>query len=232
MTPAEPEVVAVGLDRSGDTPLLGRAHATALLDDDERARVARLSDDADRAAFAMAHGLVRVLLGRRLGVDPSHLVITRDAAGRPGLADAPQGPWFSLARRPGAVAVAVHDARVGVDIERCPTRIDVDAVAARFFDPDEIMALAQLGPAARTRAFCALWVRKEAVAKAVSVPLERGLAQPVGGDEVVATDARGVAVTVLLHDHVAPPGFLVASATVRPSANSPVGWEAGWQPPR
>lgn len=160
-----------------DTP----APAQAWLDrlsSAERERAARFVRHRDRARFAVAHAVLRAILGRYLGVDPAGVVLASEAHGKPVLAAAHAASriTFNLSHSHGAALVGVHRGglRLGVDLERAAGTLDVGAMARRFFTPCECEAIApgQAGDRAR---FYRHWVAKEAVMKAhgdgMAIPL-------------------------------------------------------------
>ncbi|MBN1886059.1 MAG: 4'-phosphopantetheinyl transferase superfamily protein [Candidatus Krumholzibacteriota bacterium] len=146
------------------------------LSGDERARAARFRRDADRDVYVAAHGALRVILGRRIGVEPAQVRFFREETGRPVLDCG--GPAFSISRTTGAALVAVSDeGPVGVDIELVAPRRLGDAVARRFFAPAELALLDGPPPGDRTTAFFRIWTRKEALVKALGTGLTAGLAR-------------------------------------------------------
>lgn len=139
-----------------------------LLDDGERVAASRIRRDHDREAYVVAHAARRVLLGRRLGIDPASVrfgtercpVCGGDDHGRPVVIGS--GAEVSLSRAEGLVAVALGPpgVAIGVDVEPV-ARATADLTAA--LAPDEVSA----DPVARLRA----WVRKEAHLKATGTGL-------------------------------------------------------------
>ncbi|MFI9643173.1 4'-phosphopantetheinyl transferase family protein [Micromonospora sp. NPDC051925] len=159
----------------------------ALLDADERARAAALTQTATRDRFTVAHGALRVLVGRTLDAPPERLAWSRGRYGKPTLTGPWAGPQTSLSYSGDLVAVAVGGARpVGVDIQHPTPGLDPTAMATRFFAPEEARHVAA-GPDAATRAdrFARLWARKEAVVKAAGGRLWPHLAMPVHRGDVV-----------------------------------------------
>ena len=61
-----------------DLPPETAARCRDVLDDGERARAAAFCDPRDRQRFAIAHGALRLLAGRAVGVDIQHLVPSLD----------------------------------------------------------------------------------------------------------------------------------------------------------
>ncbi len=159
-------------------PVDAPAECDGILDENDRARAAAFLDERDRQRFTIAHGALRILAGRELGMPPEKLSWTSGAYGKPEL----EAPWSglhtSLSHSGDLIAVAISTGRpVGVDIQALAAGADVVGLAERFFPPDE-SAYVSAGRDAATRAnrFARLWVRKEAVVKAAggaSGPISR-----------------------------------------------------------
>lgn len=131
---------------------LGAPEAARFFDADalsaaERQRYDNLRGPGRRDEFAVSRALRSAALGGRNDVSSlSH-----------------SGGWAAVAHAPAGY-------RVGVDIEKSRPR-DVLALARFAFDPQETAALAQLAETPRERMFYALWTMKEAMAKALGIPL-------------------------------------------------------------
>jgi 4'-phosphopantetheinyl transferase len=189
------------------------AALAALLSPEERARAARFHRDADRDAFVARRGLLRSLLSRYLGCRPEALAFAVGPSGRPMIAgdDSDSTPAFSVSRSAHLALFAfAHDAPVGVDLERWRDDVDVDAIPARFFAPEEIAELDALRGEQRRRAFFDGWTRKEAFLKArgtgLSTPL-RAFAVSCAGqprllriDDVTTSPADWHVVSVTMPD--------------------------------
>lgn len=118
----------------------------------------------------------RAWLAARLGHAADALPLQRDAHGRPRLGLpgldcnwSHSGPHLLVALGSGA--------RVGVDVEAPRPRPNAQAIAERYFHPDEAAALATVPPGKREAAFLRLWCAKEAVLKAHGRGLAHGLAR-------------------------------------------------------
>jgi 4'-phosphopantetheinyl transferase len=147
-----------------------------LLSADERVRHARLRQPADRDRYLVAHALLRILLGGRLGIAPAAVVLTGGGS-KPRLAGPSPAHEFSLSHSGRRVVVAITaDTPVGVDVERVCADRDLDALIERVLGPSERLVLTRLVGAARREAFYRYWVRKEAAVKATGdglrVPLD------------------------------------------------------------
>lgn len=160
------------------------------LSDDEVRRAARLFFAADRQRFIVARGILRVILGRYLGVHPAELRFTYGPHGKPALA--PQHGngrlHFNLAHSQGLALYAVaYDRQVGIDVEYMRPHLANREVAARFFSPAEVERLGALPEAMQPEAFFCCWTRKEAYMKARG----DGLALPADAFEVSLTPGDG-----------------------------------------
>jgi 4'-phosphopantetheinyl transferase len=199
-------VGVAGIDDADD----GRP--AAWLDAAERRRAGTFQAPAARRRFIVAHGLLRRLLARQLGVPPADVPLATDRSGRPAPVASPSGDlWWTLSHagsrvvvavaRPGAVAgpgaaaalVAVaRPGAVGVDVEPVdPRRADL-ATLARFLAPAELAGIAALADGRRPRALALAWTRLEAEAKGRGVTLEalRGRARTGVLTELLVDDGH------------------------------------------
>lgn len=147
---------------------------------EERARASRFRHSVDRARFVAAHGALRAILGRCLGVEPGCLRFSYGRFGKPALG----GPLgansveFNLSHSGDlALVAASFGRRLGIDLERIDASRSGQEIAERFFSTREIAALRALPRERQTDAFVACWTRKEAYLKArgdgLSFPLDR-----------------------------------------------------------
>lgn len=167
-----PEVWAV--DVAAEIPRLAehRSRLTA----HETHRATRFHRDADRYRFVVARGTRRLLLARRLGVDPATLAFEEGPYGKPQLG--PIGgptPHFNSSHSGRWVLHAIADVEVGVDVE------EIRPDFARLDDflwvlaPEERTVVQAAPPALRAAALATTWVRKEAYVKALGEGLSRSL---------------------------------------------------------
>jgi 4'-phosphopantetheinyl transferase len=184
----------------------------AVLDDGERARVDAIAESRVRHRFAVAHGALRILVGRALEVPPAAVGWIAGRYGKPELV----APWSwlhtSLSHSGDLVAVAISaDGPVGVDIQRLVPGLDTVAMSARFFGPDEASYVAAGEDVdARADRFAHLWARKEAVVKAAGGRLWPNLGIAVRGRDVV--NCLEPATSHRVADVVAPPRYRAAVA--------------------
>ena len=149
------------------------------LQPDERERACRFHLEVDKRRCVIGRGLLRLLLGRILGLPADQLRFAYDEFGKPSLI-AEQGLplQFNLSHSGEVILIAITvDRAVGVDVEIIRTDLDVDSIAARFFSANEYKILASLTGQMRYEAFFACWTRKEAYLKARGVGLSLPLDQ-------------------------------------------------------
>ena len=146
-----------------------RAALAAHLDAPERARAAACPRAADRAAFEVARGRMREILGGSLGCAPRDVPLVPGPHGRPvlGAAAGGRGPAFNLSRAGGwaALVTGPHGLALGIDIE--PVAPVAPDLPERFFSPAEREELAALPPDRRQAGIFNGWTRKEALLKAL-----------------------------------------------------------------
>ena len=190
-----------------DDPLLSDARVAGCLNAAERTRADRYARPDLARRFVAGRVIMRHALARVLGVRPADVAITQNAWGRPEL---PGGPFFNLSHAGRSALFAIDElAPVGVDIE-----IDDPAAEQAWFDA--ILS-------ARERAECdagrltastllRLWVRKEAIVKAIGRGFSMApAALDVGLREVdvhkwwpIEIDANGVSCSPVLIDLPGP----------------------------
>jgi 4'-phosphopantetheinyl transferase len=159
-----------------------------VLDESERARAEAFANPRDRQRFVVAHGALRVLVGRELRTRPAALRWLFGQHGKPALTPPWTGLHTSLSHSGDMITAAIStDRPVGVDIAHLMPDLDTVGLSARFFPPDEAEYVAA-GHDACTRAdrFARLWARKEAVVKASGGRIWPNLTIAVRGRDVVS----------------------------------------------
>jgi 4'-phosphopantetheinyl transferase len=146
---------------------LGTARRRALgrhLSQGEVDRALRLRYNRDRMRFVVARGILRELVGRYLGVEPSHIRFRYGPHGKPALDKSALA--INLARTGDRALFAfARERNIGVDIERVLQDFPCDEVAA-FFSAAEAAAVRAFPSHERSEAFFRCWTRKEAYLKA------------------------------------------------------------------
>jgi 4'-phosphopantetheinyl transferase len=148
------------------------------LDEAERHRATRLVREQDRQHYVLAHGGLRAILSRYLGVSPSMVSLRRTEAGKPFLTRDTRERFaitFNLSHAHNRALIAVSKAQeVGIDLELVRSEVDVVKLSERYFAPSEHTVIMQATEDQRAMIFSRYWVAKEAVLKAQGIGL-RGL---------------------------------------------------------
>jgi 4'-phosphopantetheinyl transferase len=153
------------------------------LSPEERERAARFRVPQVQARFTAGRAILRDILGRYLGRQPSALSFGYRKQGKPFLLPSPgqEDLRFNLSHSHALALYGITRAReIGVDLEQVRQDREHEKLAKRFFSPEEAAALQALPPEHRVAAFFHCWTRKEAYLKARG----EGLAIPLASFEV------------------------------------------------
>jgi 4'-phosphopantetheinyl transferase len=189
----------------------------ALLSPEEISRAERLAIPVIRERFVLRHGILRETLGAMIGTSPAALRFDRGPDGKPLLAG--DGDLaFNLSKSGDGLLIATaRGGAIGCDLERLRPNSEAKSIAARWFSASEQEALGRLEGEAFDRAFMRLWVRKEAVLKAVGTGMQGSLGVDTGDPE--PETERPVVVEgreFWLADFEPVPGWVAAVAAGRP----------------
>lgn len=156
----------------------------SLLSDDEVEREGRFYFADDRKRYLVTRAMLRMVLSRYAQIAPEQWVFSKNAYGRPAIADAivdaedqARGLSFNLSHTRGLIALAVtRDRELGVDVENIATRAISLDVAKHFFSRTEVAELARVVPDRQQDRFFEYWTLKESYIKArgmgLSLPLD------------------------------------------------------------
>lgn len=149
------------------------------LSDDEHERAAGFRFQRDRERFIAARGMLRVILGSYLKMEPRTLQFCYGPHGKPALASqcGVDALCFNSSHSHELFLCAVTRGRdIGVDLEHVRGGMNVEEISERFFSPPEIATLRSVPPERKQKAFFACWTRKEAYIKAkgdgLALPLD------------------------------------------------------------
>ena len=145
----------------------GAAGFEPLLSPDERERAASFRFARDRSRYVVARGLLRTLLGGRLGRDPTLIEFSYGEHGKPQLAEEDQNLRFNLSHSAGMMALAISEGReVGIDVEAVREDLFAEGIAPRYLPAEVAEEIELRAGTERSREFYRGWVRQEAYAKA------------------------------------------------------------------
>jgi 4'-phosphopantetheinyl transferase len=176
LQPGEVHVWRLALDQPTDKFL-------DLLEADEQSRANRFHFEKDRRHFVVAHGVLRLLLGRYLASDAKALRFSYGPYGKPALDGEHRESRlrFNMSHSRDVGLYAITEAReIGVDVEYMRADFTSDEIARRFFSAVEVESLCGLPEEGRVEGFFRCWTRKEAYIKATG----RGLSQALDGFDV------------------------------------------------
>ena len=175
------------------------ANETALrtLSEPEREHAVRLRVGA--ASWVAARAALRRIVGRYLGIAPQAVAFATGANGKPRLAPgASVDLRFNLSHSGNIALIAVRlGQEVGIDVEELRPGIAGAAIARDVFTDHERAALAA---SVADEGFFRVWVRREALAKAIGL----GVVFPPDADEVARFQVT---------DLECAPGFVAALAS-------------------
>jgi 4'-phosphopantetheinyl transferase len=170
----------------------------ALLSADELSRAAAFRFERARSRVVAARGLLRMVLGERLGLDPRRIEFSYSEHGKPRLAG-DTGLRFNLSHSNGLIALALCDGReVGVDVEAKRDELWTTGIARRYLPAPAAREIERRTGAERAAEFFRAWVRQEAYVKGRGAGLELIGERPIGWSvaDLELTDGYAGAVAI------------------------------------
>lgn len=161
-----------------EIPPADLTHYSRILSASERERASRFHFTKDRNQFIVAKGILRFLIGRYLGRDPSDIQFSHNTHGKPSLKCTVDSKSlsFNVSHSGGRALYALSEGLpVGIDLERIRFNLTFESIAKRFFSPAEVTVFCSLQKQYRAEAFFNCWTRKEAIIKAKGIGLFLGL---------------------------------------------------------
>jgi 4'-phosphopantetheinyl transferase len=145
----------------------------ATLSADEHWRANRFHFESDRRNFIIGRGLLRLILGHYLQIEPGVVSFKYGFFGKPYLPEKlnPDQLYFNLAHSHHLVLYAFSHRHIGVDIEYIRPMADMDTVAWHIFSTSEYADWLALPPTEQLEAFYNSWTCKEAYLKAAGAGL-------------------------------------------------------------
>lgn len=161
-----------------DQPVYEFRRFIQTLDRDERTRAGLFHFQKDRKRFIARHGILRMILGRYLGVKPSEVRFYRGKNGKPALTETfgKETIRFNLSHSDSVALFAFsRNHEIGVDIEQIRDIPEMDHIVELSFCPREKAFFRALPQGNRRDAFFDYWTRKEAYIKATGEGLSQAL---------------------------------------------------------
>jgi phosphopantetheine--protein transferase-like protein len=130
---------------------------------DEKRKAEKFLFEEDKQTYIMCHGSLRLILARKLNLNPDSLLFRNNKNNKPGLAANPL--FFNITHDRGAFAIAVSkNSYVGIDIENAEKPIDFEPLMKTNFSEAENKYISDHTSSPKDRFFL-LWTRKEALLK-------------------------------------------------------------------
>jgi len=154
-----------------------------LLSPDEVDRAERYRFPQHRRRSIVRRGLLRLLIGSYLDLDPAGVRFSYGKRDKPSVAEGSDGATcaaerfhFNLSDSEDLVLYAfAFGCELGVDAEMLRTISDAESISKNFFSAQECEVLLGVEPERRSEAFLNCWTRKEAYIKAIG----EGLSEPL-----------------------------------------------------
>lgn len=144
------------------------------LDSSELHRASRFRFRADERRFIIGRSALRIILSRYVAMAPNKITFVYNTYGKPELPNSPSTPaiHFNISHSGELALIGIcHNRRVGIDVERLDRAVRIQAIADRYFSPEESEAIRSLPPEQQRLAFFRCWTAKEAYLKALGVGL-------------------------------------------------------------
>lgn len=151
-----------------------------LLSQDERARADRFYFDRDRNRFILSRGLLRMIIGCYLDINPTQIQFCYGPHGKPALQTSFQNRtfYFNLSHSKDLVLFAFSwDHQVGIDIEYLRPISEAEYIADHFFSYNESTLIRTINTKDKLDAFFKIWTSKEAYLKATGGGLTESLSE-------------------------------------------------------
>ncbi|MCP4663561.1 MAG: 4'-phosphopantetheinyl transferase superfamily protein [bacterium] len=154
-----------------------------LLSPDEVDRAERFRFPQHRRRSIVRRGLLRLLIGSYLDLDPAGVRFSYGQREKPSVAEGLDGATcaaerfhFNLSDSEDLALYGFAFGReLGVDVEMLRTISDAESISENFFSSQECAVLLEVPAERRSEAFLNCWTRKEAYIKAIG----EGLAEPL-----------------------------------------------------
>jgi 4'-phosphopantetheinyl transferase len=148
---------------------------------DEREQAERFLSAEARERYIRGRAWLRAVLARYLDVRPEEVRLVYGPYGKPHLDPSlqPSDLAFNLSHTGNCVLLGVTAGRrIGVDVERVRSDLEVSAILPCYFTAEEVTSLERLPASQRLPGFFQLWTRKEALLKAIGTGLTTALEIP------------------------------------------------------
>lgn len=159
-----------------------------ILSVEEMDRASRFHFDMDQYRYIVTHGILRMILGGVLEIEPRSIIFDVNDYGKPSIQKGQneKDVFFSISHSKDALLICVCQCfEIGVDVEVENREFLPETISNTFFTDEECNTLEQFKGLNQKRLFLKYWTRKEAFIKAIGL----GVNFPL--DEVSVADITG-----------------------------------------
>lgn len=143
----------------------------AILSEEENKKVDRYRSDKAKHTALITRSFIRLLLSKYEKSAPHQWKFSISDLGKPEVSNANLPLRFNLSHNDELIICAIClEKNIGCDIENLSRKVSVNAIADRFFSPDESLRI-KASPAK----FFEYWTLKEAFVKATGLGISQGL---------------------------------------------------------
>lgn len=164
-----------------ETEILDYQMLRKFISADEDERSCKFRSINDRCTYVCCHAILRLMLARRLNVEPGMIIFERGIHNKPYLPGDPV--FFNISHTRKAFAIAISDSYVGIDLEDINRMIDVKLIMKSSFSLSERSYITEDKTKEMERLIL-LWTRKEAFLKAIG----QGIITDLGAVNVSKTN--------------------------------------------
>lgn len=143
--------------------------------EEEQKRSDRFYSRTYQKTYLFSHALLRLILAKKLEMDPGNLTFYNDKNDKPQLKD--NKAYFNISHTRDSFAIAIaRDFPVGIDLEGIKDNINYRSIIKNYFGKKEREYILHSESKAIEK-FYLLWTRKEALLKAIGTGLTNNLDQ-------------------------------------------------------
>lgn len=151
------------------------AEPYGLLAPAEQERANRFHFERDKNSYTITRGILRILLGKYLQLDPRKLTFEYQEHGKPFLSSHPHLQFNASHSGSYSLIAVTYEYPLGIDIEHHKKDIDAEGIIDRYFTPAESIKFKNMDDTDKLTAFYKGWTCKEAFLKAVGAGLANSL---------------------------------------------------------
>jgi len=148
-----------------------------LLDSDDKSRASKFQLSLDRDRFVISNTILRKLLSKYLGIEPTEIHFEHSANGKPSIAGHCEMQFTVAHSKDMMLWAFTKNSPIGIDVEHLNREVDVYSLMEHYCSPNEQAKIKGSPISEQRTSFITCWTRKEAFFKAVGCGLSFAPAQ-------------------------------------------------------